>query len=382
MAQTQLRTNTWNHIAMTCSPSGQIFIFINGVQSQVVANRNGTLQSAAYYETLQGPAVASSVAPAIGQFNSTACNAYLADLRVTTGTPVYTGSTTSYATFTVPSGPLGIAATGTTHMLARTGQNSPTIQNGALTFDRGLKQFMNFGPQTFNVATKGFGAIFKFTLTGGAANYERLWQFGDATRSFGFLRVGTSTNWYSFYAGADGETATQSFTIAPNTTSIVAVNYNPSVGTNGTWSTWLNGVQKSSVAMGARIPSDFVSPLTKIGDIAVTNTFTANTFAFYNRSLSDAEIYQSYLTLITSTTNAPIEIGDINGTPALSIAGDGRVNITKMGQSSNVVQWPPSALQGYVTSINGGTYVASSSVEFSSTYLSWYAFDKSASTTR
>jgi hypothetical protein len=75
--------------------------------------------------------------------------------------------------------------------------------------------------------------------------------------------------------------------------------------------------------------------------------------------------------------NAPIEIGDVNGTPALSIAGDGRVNITKLGQTSNVLPWPPAAMTGYVTSINGGTYVASASSDNASGgFSAWFAFDK------
>jgi fructose/tagatose bisphosphate aldolase len=53
----------------------------------------------------------------------------------------------------------------TTQALIRAGQNSPTVQNGALTFDRGLKQFMNFGPQTLRLSV-GFTAVFKVAWNG------------------------------------------------------------------------------------------------------------------------------------------------------------------------------------------------------------------------
>ena len=36
-------------------------------------------------------------------------------------------------------------------------------------------------------------------------------------------------------------------------------------------------------------------------------------------------------------------------------------------------------MTSYVTSINGGTYVASASTELSSSYLAWYAFDRTSS---
>jgi hypothetical protein len=108
-----------------------------------------------------------------------------------------------------------------------------------------------------------------------------------------------------------------------------------------------------------------------------------NTFAVYNRALSNVEILNAYSALTTSTTNAPIEIGDANGVTAFAVTSDGRVNVTKMGQTSNVVPWPPAAMTGYVTSINGGTYVASASTEFSpagSGYpYAWYAFDRNTS---
>jgi hypothetical protein len=102
---------------------------------------------------------------------------------------------------------------------------------------------------------------------------------------------------------------------------------------------------------------------------------SANTLAVYNRALSNVEIYNSYLALTTNTINAPIEIGDANGAPALSVASDGRVNVTKLGQSSNVVPWPPAAMVSFFTTINNGNYIASSSSYYGAN-PPWYAFDK------
>jgi hypothetical protein len=388
--QTQISANTWNHIAVTCSTSGQIFLFINGVQSQVVANRNGTLQSAAYFESVQGT-ITTPVSPlVIGQLNSVAVNAYVADLRLTTGTPVYTGSTSSYATFTVPSAPLSLAASGTTQFLLRAGQNSPTIQSGALTFDRGLKQFMNFGAQNFNIATRGFTAVFRYTWNGTVSNFERIFQASlskaDQNNSIIIVRNGTSAQLYFQYVvgGAYAPTTVTS-TLSQGTTYTVAFVYNPSVG-SGTAQFWVNGAPSGSATTGlaTTITTDLLCPFTFIGcefsGAAYFTNASMNTFAVYNRALSNVEILNAYSALTTATTNAPIEIGDSNGTPALSIAGDGRVSVTQLGQTSNVVPWPPSAMTGYDTVINGGVYKARASNEFNSSYPAWYAFDKSSST--
>lgn len=387
MAQTPLSANTWNHIAATSSTSGQIFVFINGVQSQVVANRNGNLQAAAYYETVQGTPVVSATPLAIGQYNSTAVNAYVADLRLTTGTPLYTGSTSSYATFTVPSAPLSSTTSpGVTQFLLRAGQNSPTVQNGALTFDRGLKQYMNFGPQTFNIVTQGFTAIWRGQFTGTAGNYETIFEGGlYGTNNGGIFigRAGTSTGLYFQASASTGTSAV--FTVgAPSvitqgTQTVIAARYNP---VTSLADIWINGVfQASATCSPATLVGDRIVSGSYIGYPYATNSFTSmtsNTLAVYNRALSNVEILNSYLALNTvpaTPQQKTLEIGDINGTPALSVAGNGQVSVQSIGLSSNVVPWPPAAMTGYDTVINGGVYKARASTENSGAYA-WYAFDK------
>ena len=395
-AQTPLSANTWNHIAITCSTSSQIFLFVNGVQSQIVANRNGTLQTAAYFETIQSSGGgASGNNPAIGQFNSTPVTAYLADLRITTGTPVYTGSTSSFATFTVPSAPLSTAATGVTQALIRAGQNSPTIQNGALTFDRGLKQFAQFGPQTFNIATRGFTAVFRYTWNGTVGNYERIFDIGVAGASpsysyaVGFARAGTGNQYY-FYVNAPPPASTnpQATTAAgvmnQGTSYVVACRWNPATSLADIWINGNFNCQSSQTPSPAL--ADFTSSWTALGT-EISKTYWAsasmNTFAIYNRALSNVEIYNSYLALNTvpaTPQQKTLEIGDINGTPALSVAGNGQVSVQSIGLSSNVVPWPPAAMTGYDTVINGGVYKARASREFSSAAgPAWIVFNKASS---
>jgi hypothetical protein len=374
---------------VSIAPAGFIYLFVNGVQSQIQENRNGTTIGGYYYGVVQGTPVNSTNPLVIGQFNQVACQVYVADLRFTTGAGLYTGLPGSYATFTVPSAPLSSTTSpGVTQFLLRAGQNSPTVQNGALTFDRGLKQFLNFGPQTFNIATQGFTAIVRFQFTGTVANYERIIELGNYLTN-GYIIIGRfDANQTVYWSVAPSNSSTAAFnqylstTFVQGTTYVLAFRYNP---VTGIADSWVNGVPNQSTPVSAAtLVADRIISTTYIGregtDGRKTLSGSANTFAVYNRALSNVEIYNSYLALSTNTINAPIEIGDVNGTPALSIAGDGRVNVTKLGQTANVLPWPPAAMTGYVTSINGGIYRASDSTEFNTTLFgAWQAFDKNPS---
>jgi hypothetical protein len=387
---TQISLNTWNHIALSVAPAGSIYLFVNGVQSQVQENLNGTLQSASYNAPVRGtPKVTSTNSLVLGQFNSTNSTAYLADLRLTTGAGLYTGSTSSYATFTVPSAPLSTSATGVTQALIRAGSNAPYVSNGALTFDRGLKQYMNFGPQTFNIATRGFTAVFRYTWNGTVANNERLFQFTQSTsspnNSFAILRNGTGSSVSFSYYNNSGTptTVTTTGTLSQSVTYVLALVY--SGGSTIQW--WVNGAPNASGTLSlSSDPSLF--PYTFVGcDHTGASSFTSlssNTLAIYNRALSNVEIYNSYLALTTTPATPQqktLEIGDINGTPALSVAGDGKVSVQSVGLSSNVLPWPPAAMTGYDTVINGQVYKARASNEYNDgASFAWYAFDKNGGT--
>lgn len=354
--------NTWNHLA--CSWDGTTLrLYVNG------ALGNSTT-------SFTPPTLAQNFL--VGRANSLTCTAYVTDVRIVTNPAVYTGST-----LTVPSAPLSPAAAGTTNFMMRVGQNSPTIQSGALTFDRGLKQFMNFGPQTFNIVTQGFTAIWRGAFTGTVANYERLFEFGTGTTTgniLGYRNALTGQLLFTIYSstGGYGATATTTTSLSQGVTYVLAFRYNPVTQVGDVW---INGAQNASTTITvANLIADRTvafTYLSKASDTTQNGQFTSNTLAIYNRALSNVEIYNSYLALTTNTINAPIEIGDVNGTPALSIAGDGRVNVTKMGQSSNVLPWPPAAMTGYVTSINGQNYVASASNDVvGGAEAIWRAFDK------
>ena len=378
---TAISLNTWNHIAVSIPNGGPISLYINGVQTTSQGNNGGVLGATGSTVALVG--TPNSYSPfGAGSYYGQAITAYVADIRVVSGAVVYTGSS-----FTVPSAPLSPYTSGTTQILIRAGQNSPTVQNGALTFDRGLKQYMNFGPQTFNIVTQGFTAVWRGQFTGTAGNYETIFEGGlYGTNNGGILisRAGTSTGLYFQASASTGTSAV--FTVgAPSvitqgTQTVIAARYNP---VTSLADIWINGVfQASATCSPATLVGDRIVSGSYIGYPYATYSFTSmtsNTLAIYNRALSNAEILtatQALNTVPATPQQKTLEIGDINGTPALSVAGNGQVSVQSIGLSSNVVPWPPAAMTSYDTVINGGVYKARASNELSSSYVAWFAFDK------
>jgi hypothetical protein len=372
-ASTQaLTTNNWNHVAMSITSGGAINLYINGTSVASGTVQGGGTTTAGYLGA--------------GSLGTAYTTGYVADIRVVSGAALYTGST-----FTVPSAPLGNPSSGVQQMLIRAGQNSPTIQNGALTFDRGLKQFQNYGPQTFNIVTQGFTAIWRGQFTGSVGSFDRIFEFGSGaingstSGTISLLRVSTDNRvYFTGYPTNSGTAAFNAYgpagTTQQNVTYIIAARYNPSTSLADLW---INGVQvATSSCTPATLVADRITTFTYLCRASDTGAYASqsmNTFAIYNRPLSNVEIYNSYLAL-TTTPATPLqktlEIGDINGTPALSVSGDGKVSVQSIGLSSNVLPWPPAAMTGYDTVINGGVYKARASSEYSSAYLAWYAFDK------
>ena len=377
LASTQaLTTNTWNHVAMSITSGGAINLYINGTSVASGTVQGGGTSSAGYLGA--------------GSLGTAYTTGYVSDIRVVSGAALYTGSS-----FTVPSAPLGNPSSGVQQILIRAGQNSPTIQNGALTFDRGLKQYIEYGPQTFNLATQGFTAVFRWKNTGTAGSYERIFEFGNGyvnTTTCSSIVVWRDSQGLYFYiyppGSAGGYSTYLNSGFLQNITYVVACRYDPSAQL---MSIWLNGnpVGTPTTLTLANAADRTLATVRIGGDCTGANasygpnasrclTGTMNTFAIYNRALSNVEIYNSYLALNTvpqTPQQKTLEIGDINGTPALSVAGNGQVSVQSIGLSSNVVPWPPSGMVSFFTTINNGNYIASSSSYYSAN-PPWYAFDK------
>ena len=365
--------NTWNHLA--CSWDGTTLrLYVNG------ALGNSTT-------SFTPPTLAQNFL--VGRANSLTCTAYVTDVRIVTNPAVYVAST-----LTVPSAPLSPAAAGTTNFMLRIGQNSPTVQNGALTFDRGLKQFANFGAATFNIVTQGFTAVWRGKFNQASTGYDRLFEFGSGSYSVSstganilVFRNGAGSTQLGFYIQATNSTSSFGLSSTSGvanvgTTAIVSFRYNP---VTQIADIWVNGVQNNQATVTtAQLVGDRTTNFTYLAQSSYSGdpfaSLSSNTFAIYNRALSNVEIYNSYLALNTvpaTPQQKTLEIGDINGTPALSVAGNGQVSVQSIGLSSNVVPWPPAAMTGYDTVINGQVYKARASSDNASGGLSsWFAFDK------
>ena len=397
-----LALNTWNHVAVSIPSGGPGSLYINGIQQTSNTNVAGSVAAlSASTFTLNGSPYSTYNYLGVGGFAYLYTTGYVADARVVYGAALYTGSS-----FTVPSAPLSIATSGTTALLLRAGQNSPTIQNGALTFDRGLKQYMNFGPQTFNVATQGFTAVCRVKFSGTTPQYERIFEFASSTTNasganaislwldtgafvFRHQQVSTTTYTYAFGPGGAG-----SGIIVAGQTYVVTTRYDP---VSQTMTVWVNGIAGTPQTLTTANAVDRTLTYTIVGEAisSISGSYvndpyglalngTMNTLAIYNRALSNAEILtatQALNTVPATPQQKTLEIGDINGVPALSVAGNGQVSVQSIGLSSNVVQWPPAAMTGYDTVINGGVYKARASTEYTpggTYYYAWYAFDKTS----
>ena len=368
--------NTWYHLA-TAWNGTTLQLFVNGVYN------NGT-------NSFTPPTLAQNFL--IGRANSLACTAYITNVRIVTNPAIYysSGAFGSY-TFTVPSTPLTLASSGTTNFNLRIGQNYPTIQSGAYTFDRALKQYFDFGPQTFNIVTQGFTAIWRGQFTSIAGSYERIFEFGTVNNSTGAaisLMRNAVSNYitayiYSTTSATPVIALTTSTVLAQNTTYVIALRYSPITQIADIW---INGSFNNSVScLTTALIADRSVPFTYVGrptDNAAYCSMTMNTIAIYNRALTNTELYNSYIALATTSTSPlqkTIEFGDANGTPALSVASDGKVSVQTIGLTSGVLPWPPAAMTGYDTVINGAVYKARASSEQTG-YPSWQLFDNNAST--
>jgi hypothetical protein len=168
------------------------------------------------------PTITSGLAFSIGAWNSLASPSfYLSSARLCF-TNVYT-----QGSFTAPTTPLGPAPTGQTVMLLRNPLyssmtltnplnalssvrvrslpsdallyldafgsnvpnkaplgNAPTFDpygTGAVLFRSAQSQYLDFGPQTWNIGSKGFTAVVKFQFVGTPSAFERIFEFGSSS---------------------------------------------------------------------------------------------------------------------------------------------------------------------------------------------------------
>lgn len=201
----------------------------------------------------------------------------------------------------------------TTPAYNSTGGTAPTFQqssgNGYVQFAPGAGvlsssascRLMNFGSQTFNIGTKGFSATCQFSFTGTVGAWERIFDFGNGAPSDNIIlnRYSTTTNLQlNYYLGAHTSYMISTFSFAQNTVYKIAMVYNPSVGTNGTFYLYVNGTLSQSAA------PTFQSTVGKATDRTLANCYVgkslngvdnatnANIYSLrvYNRVLTAAEI--------------------------------------------------------------------------------------------
>lgn len=224
---------------------------------------------------------------------------FLADgLRSWRTTGWYNGGLTPAAPTSLigPSNPL-IYLTPTQTFPSYTTTSAPTFGATFITFP-GTNQFLDFGSQTFPMATSGFSAKIKLEWTA-FQNWSRVFDFnsGDNGVQDMFLAFpGTQSNplRYQYKVGSEQVTDYGS-NFALNTIYNISVVYNPTVGSVGATTIWVNGVNvRSNTSMGAKA-TDRTNTRTYIGRSSYPDAYLAAKvyfLAIYNRALSDAEASQ------------------------------------------------------------------------------------------
>jgi hypothetical protein len=195
-----------------------------------------------------------------------------------------------------PSNPV-IYLTPTQTFPTYTTTSAPTFGATFITFP-GTSQFLDFGSQTFAMGTNGFSAKIKLEWTA-FQNWSRVFDFnsGDNGVQDMFLAFpGTQSNplRYQYKVGTEQATDYGS-NFALNTIYNISIVYNPTVGSVGATTIWVNGVNvRSNTAMGAKA-TDRTNTRTYIGRSSYADAYLAARIYFlgiYNRALTDAEAAQ------------------------------------------------------------------------------------------
>ena len=377
--------NTWTHIACSYNAStSSIQLYINGVADiltmwlSTASSGNGT-STLAFSSQLS---VVGACPFTIGQANSVAMNCYISNLR-------YTQQVLYTAAFTPSTVPLQIIDT-TTKLLLRAplqnrlalnnisksiaglnirsvpsdaiiyadcyGTNIPnlsgsyapifdTTQSKSIIFNSSLSQYLQFAPQTFNIATQGFTAICKCSFTGAISAYNTLMFFNSlVSTNNNFLLIARNASANAIYAqmypNNQSTAINDPLTISQNVIYTIAMRFDPFTNNNGSTnfgvlSIWQNGVMAASTittytALDLTLNYVYLGYTCQGGSYFNGDIFT---FAAYNRALTDKEIIDSSTLLMSSITSGlpnenSIEIGTSSGKPGLQVKQDGTLSIS------------------------------------------------------
>jgi hypothetical protein len=353
-----LSINTWYHLCVQ-SDGTNIFIFSNGTLSSTTG--------------ISGTPVITSTYPLVfGAFNSLAPPAfYVSSPRLTFAANLY-----SQGSFTAPTTPLGIAPTGQTVMLLRNPlysamtlknplnvqssvrvrclpsdaliyvdafgsnmpnkapvSNAPTFDpygTGAVLFRSAQSQYLDFAPQFINF-NKGFTVVAKVQMVLSPTNLEYIFQIYASSGNLALIRSYAAAPPYpsTFYTAMTSGSSTNagSPTLYQDVPYVVTVRYD---GSTGILSIWSNGVSIGTGSL-ANAPN-FNAGLFQIGANTgggIYSNMNLYTFAAYNRALTDNEITDAsaMLNQVAPVVPRTVEIGNVNGRPALTVDPTGAVNV-------------------------------------------------------
>ena len=182
-----------------------------------------------------------------------------------------------------------------------TGGTAPTFLSDRVRFNPGAVsetsascQYIDFGAQTWPMATTGFSIAIKFQFTGTPGFFEHFLSINIASPYFELCRnTNTDILIMGYYNPAQNELADFG-AYAQNTTYTVIAIYDPTVGAKGTLYEYKNGSLNASLTVTNAALASFTSTNTYIGTSknAGNGALNADIFyaAFYKRVLTSGEI--------------------------------------------------------------------------------------------
>ena len=272
------------------------------------------------------------------------------------------------------------------------GEGSVYFPNGTGPYYGTYVNFPSSSPVCFDWSTLDFTIELWFyptAYTQGGANAGGIFKrITWPVSTYQFEMTISSSGLVQFYDGASGAAISPSGTVTLN-----AWNHISACVSGSTAYVSLNGVvgsaAKGSFTYNSALGFVISSGIPGNGSWSGVNGYISNFRVVRGLGLytTNFQVPSGPLQPIQGTTQAGLPYGTVlllRNAPA-----PGRIQTTRLtgsnsvglGGAPQVLSFPPAAMTGYSTALSSGygqgTYVASASSEFSGSYLTWYAFDKS-----
>jgi hypothetical protein len=203
----------------------------------------------------------------------------------------------------------------------------------------GPARFINVGPRTFNMVSKGFTAVTRIMSNVTFRIVDRILQFSSGTPNNLIALIFTNNQSLRFVLRDSNGNNELDLYSASGT---VPFNHPLTVVTrisNGIATLWVDGVRVATGDFSANVSDRSISAcnIGGYGDTAGMFDGLIYCVACYDRALTDEEIRHSHYVLSSDTTYAPLEVGSLTGNPILQLLHNGNMMMQGCIAATNLV---------------------------------------------